>query len=88
MYKRQNYGFCERGEAARFVAAGETGQGGRLPVNTSGGSLSEVYLHGVNLVTEAVRQLRGTAINQVADAATGLVSSCDSTPNGALILRN
>lgn len=88
LFSLENYGFCGRGEAARFVAAGETGRGGRLPVNTAGGSLSEVYLHGVNLVTEAVRQLRGTAINQVADAANCLVSSCDSTPNGALILRN
>jgi len=88
LFSLENYGFCGRGEAARFAAAGETGRGGRLPVNTSGGSLSEVYLHGVNLVTEAVRQLRGTAINQVADAANCLVSSCDSTPNGALILRH
>lgn len=88
LFSLENYGFCGRGEAARFVAAGETGQGGRLPVNTSGGSLSEVYLHGVNLVTEAVRQLRSTAINQVANATNCLVSSCDSTPNGALILRN
>ncbi len=88
LFSLENYGFCGRGEAARFVAAGETGRGGRLPVNTAGGSLSEVYLHGVNLVTEAVRQLRGTAINQVADAANCLVSSCDSTPNGALILRH
>jgi acetyl-CoA acetyltransferase len=88
LFSLENYGFCGRGEAARFVAAGETGRGGCLPVNTSGGSLSEVYLHGVNLVTEAIRQLRGTAINQVADAATCLVSSCDSTPNGALILRH
>ncbi|MBY8823587.1 thiolase C-terminal domain-containing protein [Sphingomonas colocasiae] len=87
LFSLENYGFCGRGEAARFVAAGETGRGGRLPVNTAGGSLSEVYLHGANLVTEAVRQLRGTAINQVADAANCLVSSCDSTPNGALVLR-
>ena len=49
--------------------------------------MSEVYLHGVNLVTEAVRQLRGTAVNQVPGAASCLVSSCDSTPNGALVLR-
>ena len=39
---------------------------GRLPVNTSGGSLSEAYVHGFNLVTEGVKQLRGTSTSQVA----------------------
>lgn len=87
LFSLENYGFCARGEAAGFVAGGGIGPSGTLPVNTSGGSLSEVYLHGTNLVTEAVRQMRGTAVNQVADAQTCLVSTCDSTPNGALILR-
>lgn len=81
LFSLENLGFCGRGEAASFLATG------RLPVNTSGGSLSEVYLHGANLVTEAVRQLRGSAVNQVTNAGTCLVSTCDSTPNGALILR-
>ena len=53
----------------------------------SGGSLSEVYLHGANLVTEGVRQIRGTSPNQIADARNCFISTCDSTPNGALILR-
>jgi acetyl-CoA acetyltransferase len=81
LFSLENLGLCRRGEAAGFLAAGG------LPVNTSGGSLSEVYLHGANLVTEAVRQLRGTAAAPVAGARTCLVSTCDSTPNGALILR-
>jgi acetyl-CoA acetyltransferase len=81
------YGFCAPGEAAAFAAAGGIGPGGALPTNTSGGSLSEVYLHGLNLVTEGVRQLRGSAANQVPDADTCLVTTCDSTPNGALLLR-
>ncbi len=88
LFSLENYGFCGRGEAAAFAASGAIAHGGQLPVNTSGGSLSEVYLHGVNLVTEAVRQLRGSGANQVPGAASCLVSSCDSTPNGALILRN
>ena len=60
-------GFCGRGEAKDFIAAGEIEIGGKLPVNTNGGLLGEAYIHGVNNIIEAVRQLRGTAANQVAD---------------------
>lgn len=87
LFSLENYSVCKRGEAAEFVAAGETRIDGTLPVNTSGGSLSEVYLHGANLVTEGVRQMRGEATNQVIDAETCLISTCDTTPNGALVLR-
>ncbi|MFA5964599.1 MAG: lipid-transfer protein [Sphingomonas sp.] len=87
LFSLEAYGFCGRGEAGAFAAEGNLRAGGRLPVNTSGGSLSEVYLHGMNLATEAVKQLRGTAITQIANAETCLVTSCDTTPNGALVLR-
>jgi acetyl-CoA acetyltransferase len=55
----EDYGFCERGEAAAFVREGGTGRGGALPVNTHGGFLSEGYVHGLNHVAEAALQLRG-----------------------------
>ena len=61
------YGFCGPGEAKDFIAEGNIDIDGRLPVNTNGGLLGEAYIHGVNLVIEAVRQVRGTAANQVKD---------------------
>lgn len=88
LFSLEAYGFCGRGEAGQFVARGGLRPGGKLPANTSGGSLSEVYLHGMNLMTEAVRQLRGDAHTQIAGAQSCLVTSCDTTPNGALVLRN
>jgi acetyl-CoA acetyltransferase len=71
----EDYGFCGRGEAVDFVAAGGTGPGGPIPTNTNGGLLSEAYIHGLNLVVDAVEQLRGTSRNQVAGAEVALVSS-------------
>ena len=62
-------GFCGFGEAKDFVADGNLALDGRLPTNTNGGLIGEGYIHGLNLVLEAVRQLRGTAVNQVPDAA-------------------
>lgn len=68
-------GFCALGEAKDFVADGNLAIGGSLPTNTNGGLIGEGYIHGLNLVVEAARQLRGVAVNQVADARTILVTS-------------
>jgi len=68
-------GFCGPGEARDFIADGHIGPGGSLPVNTNGGLLGEGYIHGMNNILEAVRQLRGTSANQVRDAETVLVSA-------------
>jgi acetyl-CoA acetyltransferase len=58
-------GFCGPGEAKDFIAEGNIDIDGKVPVNTNGGLIGEAYIHGVNLVHEAVRQVRGTAFNQV-----------------------
>ncbi|MDX2846245.1 lipid-transfer protein, partial [Streptomyces ipomoeae] len=65
----EEFGFCGAGEAADFVAEE------RLPLNTHGGQLGEAYLHGMNGIAEAVRQLRGTSVNQVAGAERVLVTA-------------
>lgn len=57
----ERFGFCAPGEAADFVAEGHTALGGRLPVNTSGGHLSEGHSNGWGQTLEIVAQLRGQA---------------------------
>ncbi len=69
------YGFCGRGEAKDFIAEGNISLGGKLPVNTHGGLLGEAYIHGVNNIIEGVRQIRGTAANQVVGAEHALVAA-------------
>ncbi|MCU1450631.1 MAG: lipid-transfer protein [Acidimicrobiales bacterium] len=71
----EGLGFCGFGEAKDFVAAGNLGIDGALPCNTNGGLIGEGYIHGLNLTLEGVRQLRGTAVNQVPDARTALVTA-------------
>jgi len=72
------HGFCGRGEAKDFIRDGHIGLDGSLPVNTHGGLLGEGYIHGVNNILEGVRQVRGTAANQVPGARHVLVSASRS----------
>lgn len=71
----ESFGFCGRGEARDFIADGHIGRGGSLPVNTNGGLLGEGYIHGMNNLVEGVRQVRGTAPNQIDDVQHVLVSA-------------
>ncbi|MDQ1384680.1 MAG: hypothetical protein QOG65_2059 [Actinomycetota bacterium] len=68
-------GFCGFGEAKDFIADGNLAPGGGLPCNTNGGLIGEGYIHGLNLTVEAVRQLRGVAVNQLDDPSTALVTA-------------
>src|SRR5260370_18581814 len=71
----EGLGFCGRGEAKEFIADGNLALDGTLPCNTNGGLIGEGYIHGLNLVTEAVRPLRGHAVHQAPASRTPLVSS-------------
>jgi acetyl-CoA acetyltransferase len=84
----EEYGWCGPGEAADFCAAGSIKLGGEIPCNTSGGGLSEGFLHGMNLVVEAVTQLRGEAGDrQVQGAEVALVTGTNGS-SGAILRRD
>jgi acetyl-CoA acetyltransferase len=82
----EELGFCGRGEARHFIADGALELDGRLPTNPHGGQLGEAYIHGMNGIAEGVRQLRGTAANQLPDVANVLVTAGTGVPTSALVL--
>jgi acetyl-CoA acetyltransferase len=83
----EDFGFCPVGEGGPFAASGALAwPDGELPTNTSGGSLSEAYVHGLNHVVEGVRQLRDQSTCQVVGAETCLVTSAAGVPTSALVL--
>jgi acetyl-CoA acetyltransferase len=83
----EDYGFCKRGEGGPFTEDGRIEMGGALPVLTSGGGLSEAYVHGFNLIIEAVRQIRGTSVNQVPGCKATIVTGASGVATSAAILR-
>ena len=82
----EELGFCPHGEARDFVAGGAIEVGGRLPVNPHGGQLGEAYIHGMNGIAEAVRQVRGSAVNQIPGDGPVLVTAGTGVPTSGLIL--
>ena len=83
LFALEDYGFVA--DSGRLVEEGGTAfDSDRLPVNTSGGHLSEAYMQGMNHLIEATRQVRGESTAQVADVA---FSFCDTgIGTGAVIL--
>ena len=70
LFVLERFGFCAPGEAHSFVRDGRIALGGSLPVNTSGGLMSEAHVSGWNSIAEIVRQLRGEAgERQIPDAS-------------------
>ncbi len=89
----EDYGFVDKGEGAAFFEDKRTWIGGQLPINTSGGLLSETGMPGPHLIVEGVRQLRhhydGTE-RQVEGAERGLITQQGGimTTHAAMILSN
>ncbi|HEX3833593.1 MAG TPA: hypothetical protein VHW04_16565 [Solirubrobacteraceae bacterium] len=81
-------GLCAADEVNEFVTEKNLSwSGGKLPLNTSGGNLAEAYIHGLELVNEAVRQIRGESTCQVPDVQTSLViGGPTDAPISSLIL--
>jgi acetyl-CoA acetyltransferase len=83
------HGFCDPDEVNEFMTVENfRSPNGKLPLNTSGGNLAECYMHGLELITEAVRQVRGTSTNQVPNVGVSMVCSGPMVqPVSDLILR-
>jgi len=83
----EGLGLAERGGAGDLFRSGATGLAGRLPINTNGGLLSEGYLHGMNTVVEAARQVQGRGGDrQIARHEVAAVTSGALMDGSAMIL--
>lgn len=70
------HGFCQPDECNEFFVKGRfLAESGELPLNTSGGNLAECYMHGLGLILESVRQIRGDSSNQVDSADVSMTIS-------------
>lgn len=76
------YGLAPVGQGWRAITEHGIGPDAPVPVNTSGGHLSEAYVHFMNMIVEGVRQCRGTSTSQVADVNAVL---CCSGPTAFIL---
>jgi acetyl-CoA acetyltransferase len=76
-----DHGFCTRENVGEFVRFDNLiAPSGALPINTAGGNLADGFIHGMTLVTEAVRQIRGESCNQVPGARLSLMTGGPGDP--------
>lgn len=83
-----DHGFCTPANAREFFTVDNlTAPSGGLPINTAGGNVAEGFVHGIGLPIEAVRQVRGTSVNQVSDVRHSLFigGPADSFVSSALL---
>ena len=93
LYGLEDLGFCKPGEAAHFIAEGNTRpKTGKLPLNTNGGGLSYMHsgMYGMYALQESVRQMRGISPAQVDGAK---ISVCHGVggmfaASGTIIMSN
>lgn len=70
-----DHGFCSVEDAGNFIRfENMIVPTGKFPINTAGGNTAEGFIHGMGLVPEAVRQIRGASVNQVKDAKLSLMT--------------
>ncbi|WP_049970623.1 thiolase domain-containing protein [Haladaptatus cibarius] len=85
----EDLGFCEPGEAGKFVESGATELGGERPVNTSGGLKSKghpIGATGAGQLVEAFKQLSGKAgERQVEGATCGLTHNVGGSGGAAVV---
>jgi len=85
LFQTEDYGLCKKGEGGAFWEEGNARLDGKMPINTSGGSLSWGYNQGFTPVAEAVRQLRGEGgETQVKDAEIALASGHGTNTTGLM----
>jgi acetyl-CoA acetyltransferase len=82
----EGFGFAPIGQGLEWVQGGRIEVGGELPVNTSGGQLSEAYLQGWNNHASAIEQLRGTAGPRQVEGCRAVLYSCLSAIPGGDVL--
>jgi acetyl-CoA acetyltransferase len=82
----EGFGFCAPGDGGSFVADGNIGLGGELPVNPNGGMLSEAYIHGLNGAVEMVSQIRGDSGERQVDGAEVAIATGFGTTTGCGVL--